>query len=220
MKLIHKARTLIADDHSIVVAGVRKVIEEQCEIVGTVEDGRLLVETAKQLNPDLIILDISMPFLNGVDAARQLRHSMPSTKLLFLTMHASKRYAIESFKAGGRGYVLKHNAATELPLAIRIVLEGRYYLTPTIGGLVIDQVVSEGEGQIIETPSDKLTIRQREILQLIGEGKETKDIAALLNVSVKTVHFHKTCIMQQLKLSSTAELTHYAIVQGLKAGNN
>lgn len=129
---IKKPRVLMADDHSIFLAGVRKLIEDQCEVVGTVEDGRALLEAADRLKPDLILLDISMPLLNGLEAARHLQKTLPETKLLFLTMHASSRYATEAFKAGAQGFLLKQSAASELPQAIEAVVQGKHYLTPRL----------------------------------------------------------------------------------------
>ena len=210
-----KPRVLMADDHSILLAGVRKLIEDQCEVVGTVEDGRALLEAADRLKPDLILLDISMPLLNGLEAARHLKKTLPETKLLFLTMHASSRYATEAFTAGAQGFLLKQSAASELPQAIEVVLQGKHYLTPSIVKPMIDQALKIGEASAIMGIAKELTPRQREILQLVGEGKGTKEIATLLNLSVKTVQFHKTCLMQELNVHSTAELMRYAITQGL-----
>lgn len=210
-----KPRVLMADDHSILLAGMRKLIEDQCDVVGMVEDGRALLEAADRLKPDLIILDISMPLLNGLDAARQLKKARPDVKLLFLTMHASPRYATEAFKAGGNGYLLKQSAASELPKAIDAILHGNHYLTPSIAKPVIDQAMRTDEGPSIKGADTELTARQREVLQLIGEGKGTKEIAAVLHVSVKTVEFHKTCLMNALDLHTTAALMRYAIARGL-----
>jgi DNA-binding NarL/FixJ family response regulator len=213
--MMTKPRVLMADDHSILLAGMRKLIEDQCDVVGMVEDGRALLEAADRLKPDLIILDISMPLLNGLDAARQLKKARPDVKLLFLTMHASPRYATEAFKAGGNGYLLKQSAASELPQAIDAILHGNHYLTPSIAKPVIDQAMRTDEGPSIKGADTELTARQREVLQLIGEGKGTKEIAAVLHVSVKTVEFHKTCLMNELDLHTTAALMRYAIARGL-----
>lgn len=214
MTQVRKPRVLMADDHSILLAGVRKLIEDRCEIVGTVENGRALVEVAERLEPDLIILDIAMPLMNGLDAARRIRRSCPTTKLLFLTMHSSPRYATEALKVGGNGYLLKHSAPDELPQAIEAVLNGRTYLTPTIVQPVLDSMQQPGQLGNRKAVSD-LTPRQREVLQLIGEGKSLKDIAVLLNLSVKTVEFHKTCLMERLNLHSTPALIRFAIAEGL-----
>lgn len=214
---MNKPRVLLADDHSLVLAGLRRLVEDSCEVVGTVEDGRSLIEAAQRLEPDLILLDIAMPLLNGIDAARQIRKLCPNTKLIFLTMQTSPTYATEAFQAGANGYLLKRSAPMELPLAIEAVLRGQHYLTPAIAKPVLDRAIgpsSPSPSSIKRSPSD-LTQRQREVLQLIGEGKTTKEIATLLNVSVKTVEFHKARLMEELDFHSTAELMRYAITQGL-----
>lgn len=215
MNQISKPRVLLADDHGILLAGVRKLIEDRCDIVGTAVDGRALLEAASRLQPDLIILDISMPLLNGLDAARQLRKLLPETKLLFLTMHASTRYATEALKVGASGFLLKQTADEELPQAITAVLQGKQYLTPSITKPVIAQFLNPEETRVIKGDPSALTARQREVLQLIGEGKGTKEIATLLNVSIKTVQFHKTSLRQELDIHSTGELMRYAITRGL-----
>ncbi|MDH5499331.1 MAG: response regulator transcription factor [Nitrospira sp.] len=209
-----KPRLLIADDHSIMLAGLRKLVEGMCDVVGTVEDGRALVESAERLRPDLILIDISMPLLNGMDAARQIKKLVPDAKLLFLTMHASPVFATEALQAGGSGYLLKQSAASELPQAIETVLKGQTYLTPAITRSVLDSMVAPNATEVKKSVMD-LTPRQREVLQLLGEGKSPKDIAVLLNVSVKTVEFHKTRLMEQLNLHSTLALAKYAIAEGL-----
>lgn len=209
-----KPRVLIADDHSILLAGLRRLVEDSCEVVGTVEDGRALIEAADRLKPDVIILDISMPLLNGLDAARQLKKSMPDVKLLFLTMHASPTYATEALKAGGNGYLLKQSAATELPQAIEAVLKGQTYLTPAITRPILESTINPARRDLKRALTD-LTPRQREVLQLVAEGKSTKDIAVLLNVSAKTVEFHKARLMEQLEVHSTAALIKFAIAEGL-----
>ena len=208
-----KPRVLMADDHSLILAGLRKLVEEECEVVGTVEDGRALVEAAQTLRPDLILLDISMPRLNGLEAARQLRTLVPDSKLIFLTMHASPTYATEAFQAGASGYLLKHSAEEELSQAIKSVLQGRHYLTPLVTKDVLDSVLKPSTGE--RGTSTALTARQREVLQLVAEGHGTKEIAMILSVSVKTVEFHKARLMQQLDLHSIADLTKYAITQGI-----
>lgn len=212
MTLVSKPRVLMADDHSIVLTGVRKLIEDRCEVVGTVDNGRTLVETAERLRPDLILLDISMPLMNGLDAARQIKNTCPETKLIFLTMHTSPRFVTGAFKAGGHGYVLKHSASDELVQAIETVLSGHTYLTSAIVQPVLDSFLQSDQQK---KGVEDLTPRQREVLQLIGEGKGLKDIAGLLNLSVKTVEFHKTCLMEQLDLHSKAALIRFAIAEGL-----
>lgn len=209
-----KPRLLMADDHSIMLAGLRKLVEGTCEVVGEVEDGRALVEAAERLRPDLILLDISMPLLNGMDAARQIKKSVPEAKLIFLTMHASPVFATEALQAGASGYLLKQSAASELPHAIDTVLKGQTYLTPTITKPVLDSIVRQSQGELKRSLM-QLTPRQREVLQLLAEGKSPKDIALLLNLSVKTVDFHKMRLMEQLDLHSTLALCKFAIAEGL-----
>ncbi|MCX5723219.1 MAG: response regulator transcription factor [Nitrospirae bacterium] len=208
-----KPRVLMADDHSLILAGLRKLVEADCEVVGTAEDGRTLVAEAQKLRPDLILLDISMPLLNGLDAARQLRTLVPESKLIFLTMHASSTYAMEAFQVGASGYLLKRSAASELGLAIQSVLQGQCYLTPLLTKEVLDSVLKP----TVREPgqSKALTPRQREVLQLVAEGRGTKEIATILSVSVKTIEFHKSRIMEQLDVHSTADLTKYAITHGI-----
>ena len=207
-----KPRLLMADDHSIMLAGLRKLVEGTCEVVGAVEDGRAVVEAAERLRPDLILIDISMPLLNGMDAARQIKKSVPDAKLIFLTMHASPVFAAEALQAGASGYLLKQSAASELPQAIDTVLKGQTYLTPMITRSVLESI---GKPKEMRKSLMDLTSRQREVLQLLAEGKSPKDIAVLLNLSVKTVEFHKTRLMEQLDLHSTLALAKFAIAEGL-----
>jgi len=214
-EVTRRPRVLLADDHSLMLAGLRRLVEETCDVVGAVEDGRALVEAVQHLEPDLILLDISMPLLNGIDAARQIRKLHHPAKLIFLTMHTSPSYVTEAFHVGASGYLLKRSAPMELPLAIEAVLKGQQYLTPSITKPVLAQTMEREEAPAIKGSSVALTPRQREVLQLIGEGKGTKAIASLLHVSVKTIEFHKTCLMKQLNLHTTAELMRYAITQGL-----
>lgn len=214
-----KPRVLLADDHSILLAGLHKLIEDRCEVVGMVEDGRALVEAAGHLQPDLILLDISMPFMNGLDAARQIKKLLPDTKLLVLTMHSSPTYATEALKAGASGYLLKQSAATELPQAIEAVLKGLTYLAPAITKSTLEKVSRQGQPEIKSALMD-LTPRQREVLQLIAEGKSMKDIATLLSVSVRTVEFHKARLMEQLDLHSTPALIKFALAEGLASAES
>ena len=210
-----KPRVLMADDHSLILAGLRKLVEVECDVVGTAEDGRMLVEAAQKLRPDLILLDISMPLLNGLEAARQLAKLVPESKLIFLTMHASPTYATEAFQAGASGYLLKRSAASELSQAVKSVLQGQQYLTPLITKDVLDSVFKPSTGERGTPASTALTPRQREVLQLVAEGRGTKEIATILSVSVKTVEFHRSRIMQQLDIHTTADLTKYAITHGI-----
>jgi DNA-binding NarL/FixJ family response regulator len=205
----------LADDHSLMLAGLRKLIEETCEVIGTVEDGRALVEAVQSLHPDLVLLDIAMPLLNGIDAARQIKKSCPDVKLIFLTMQTSPTYATEAFQAGASGYLLKRSVPVELPLAIDAAMRGQHYLTPSIAKPVIERALNPDGPPAVKGSRAALTPRQREVLQLIGEGRGTKEIAELLHVSVKTVEFHKTNLMEELDIHTTAELMRYAITQGL-----
>jgi DNA-binding NarL/FixJ family response regulator len=208
-----KPKVLLADDHSLVLEGFRRILEDECEIVGTVEDGRALLESAARLKPHVVLLDISMPLLNGIDATRQLKKTLPDVKVIFVTMHADPAYLNEAFKAGASGYLLKRSAGSELAQAIHSVLEGNYFVTPLLTkGLVTSAI---GDAPIPATRQSVLTPRQREVLQLVAEGKAVKEIAQLLNISPKTVEFHKAQIMEQLDLRTTAELTKYAMAHGL-----
>jgi DNA-binding NarL/FixJ family response regulator len=201
---VRRPRLLLADDHSLVIAGLRKLLEPEFDVLATVEDGRTLVSRARELQPDAILLDISMPLLNGLEAARQIHKTEPGLKLVFLTMHADPDYVSEAFRAGASGYLLKRSAASELILALQEVLRGGTYITPLIANAAADRVFTN-------PPANWLTPRQREVLQLVAEGKSTKETAAILNVSIKTVEFHKAAIMHRLGLHSIAELTRYAI---------
>ena len=210
-----RPRILMADDHSLVLAGLRRLVEEEGDVVGTVEDGRALVEEAQRLRPDLILLDISMPLLNGLDAARQLTKLVPDSKLIFLTMHATPTYVTEAFKAGAAGYLIKQSAAAELKQAIQAVQRGQHYMTPSVTKDMLGTTLHPSEGPVCKRPVTALTPRQREVLQLIAEGKGTKAIASILHISVKTVEFHRTRLMEELNLHSAAELTKYAVSEGL-----
>jgi DNA-binding NarL/FixJ family response regulator len=208
-----RPRVLIADDHTLVVDGLRKILEPECDVVGAVEDGRALLAAAEQLKPDIILLDISMPLLNGVEAARRLRTAVPGARLIFVTMHADATYVAEALRAGGSGYVLKRCASLELLDAIHEVLSGRAYVTPLIRKDVLDG--SPGWSADSAEASGELTDRQREVVQLVAEGHQIKEIAAILNISSKTVAFHKANVMRRLGIRSTAELTKYALEHGI-----
>ena len=208
-----KPRILLADDHLLVLEGYRRILEDQCEVVGTAEDGRALLEVASRLKPNVVLLDISMPLLNGIDATRHLKKIMPDIKVIFVTMHADPAYLNEAFKAGASGYLLKRSAGTELIQAIQSVIGGNFYVTPLLTKGLVNSVISEAPTP--PTRQSILTPRQREVLQLVAEGKAVKEIAQLLNISPKTVEFHKAQIMEQLDLRTTAELTKYAMAHGL-----
>lgn len=210
-----KTRLLMADDHTLVLEGLQRILESEVELVGTAENGRDLVRTNEQLKPDVVLVDISMPQLNGIDATRQLLKATPNTKVIFVTMHADADYVAEAFRVGAAGYLLKRSAASELVAAIHEVMKGRYYVTP----LVTREALSPLFGGRTEPSklSSTLTPRQREVLQLVAEGRSVKEIAAILKVSAKTVEFHKSALMERLDIHTTAELTRYAIGHGLVA---
>ncbi|OGW47380.1 MAG: DNA-binding response regulator [Nitrospirae bacterium RBG_19FT_COMBO_58_9] len=212
-----RPRVLLADDHTLVLDGFRKLLEDRCEIVGVAEDGRTLLRMAQELQPDIVTLDISMPQLNGVDAARKLKKLLPRTKLIFVTMHADSAYVNEAFKAGASGYLLKRSAGSELLQAIQSAMDGKCYVTPLVAKGLVKSIVAGGRPAVLE--DELLTSRQREVLQLVAEGMTVKEIASALNISPKTVEFHKSQIMTQLDRHTTAELTKYALVHGLIASD-
>jgi DNA-binding NarL/FixJ family response regulator len=208
-----KPRVLLADDHTFVLEGFKKLLEEQCELVGSVEDGRALVEAAANLRPQVVILDISMPRLNGIEAAKKLKKQFPEMKLIFVTMHAETVYVNEAFKAGASGYLLKQSAITELAQAVQSVMSGNFYVTPLITRDVMTSFLKPEQSR--SATMDDLTTRQREILQLVAEGFSAKEIAEQLKISHRTVEFHKAKIMEQLHLHTTIDLVKYAMAQGL-----
>ena len=210
---MNRPRVLLADDHPLFLAGLRSLVEAECEVVGTVSDGRALVEAASRLKPEVIVLDISLPLLNGIDAARQIKKEQPEAKILILTMHANLAYLKEALAAGASGYLLKTSAREELLRALRDVLKNRIHVSPGFGEEIVDQF--ERRPRSFTGSQSVLTARQRQILQLVAEGRTAKEIAGILSVSVQTVAFHKHQIMQKLGLHTTAELTKYAIQEGL-----
>lgn len=209
-------RIVLADDHQLVRAGLRSLLEKEpgFEIVAEASDGLEAVNLVTRLTPDLAILDIGMPNLNGIEATRQIRAEVPQTKVLALSMHASAQYVSRMFEAGASGYILKDSAYEELLQAVRTVMVGRIYLGKDITGVVIEDYVrrTAAAPQVTET---RLTPREREIAQMLAEGRSTKEIAGKLVVSVKTVETHRQHIMEKLKISGIAELTKYAIREGL-----
>ena len=208
-----RRRVLLADDHPVVLDGVAKILEDEFDVVGKVEDGRALVAAAQALNPDVIVTDMTMPLLHGLEACRQVRQLAIASKVIFLTMHADVAYAKEAFEAGASGYLLKRSAASELVEAIHTVIQGRVYLTPLV--FQDGQIPLEYESRNQVPLLKHLTPRQREVLQLIAEGKSIKEIAVILSISVKTVDFHKTKLMETLHLQSNADLTKFALSHGL-----
>ena len=206
-----RARILLADDHKLTLEGIRAILEPHHEIIGTVTNGRALLEAALRLKPDLIALDITMPLLNGVDAAVQIKKSLPEAKLLFVTMHVSPAYLEAALDVGGTGYVLKSAAREELLEAVDSVLKGRIYITPGLSSEHLERFQDPSRAAAVL----RLTARERETLQLIAEGRAAKEIAHVLNISIKTVAFHRENIKKKLGLRTTAELTKHAIEQGL-----
>lgn len=210
-----RARVLLADDHKIVAAGLQGILEPEFELVGTVQDGRALLKAARELRPDVIVVDISMPLLNGIEAVRQLKKANDRAKVVFLTMHPDVTYASRAFEAGASGYVLKHSAPAELVTAIREALKGRTYVTPMIAGELM-RSYQDGSGKR-KDPIRTLTPRQREVLQLLAEGHSAKDAAAILGISPRTAEFHKYRMMRELGIRTNAELMQYAIKHGVVA---
>jgi DNA-binding NarL/FixJ family response regulator len=208
-----RPRVLLADDHPLFLAALRSLLETECEVVETVGDGRALVEAAARLRPEVIVLDISLPLLNGIDAARQIKKEQSEVKILFLTMHANLAYLKAALVAGATGYLLKTSAREELMGALRDVIRNRIHVSPGFGEEIVVQF--ERRPGSLTVPKPVLTTRQREILQLVAEGRTAKEIAGILNVSLQTVAFHKHQIMEKLGLHTTAELTKYAIQEGL-----
>jgi DNA-binding NarL/FixJ family response regulator len=199
-------RVMLADDHTILVEAFRKLLESRCEIVGTVSDGQALLDLAPKLKPDVILLDISMPLLNGLEAGKQLKSILPAVKVVILTMNEDPDFAVEAMQSMASGYLLKKSAASELFHAIQQVLKGKSYVTPQIARGMRHATVRHPQD------SDKtLTARQRDVIQLLAQGKSMKEAADLLNVTARTVAFHKYRIMGQLKLKTTADLIHFAI---------
>jgi DNA-binding NarL/FixJ family response regulator len=210
-----RSRVLIADDHSMVIDGLRALLEPEYEVVGAVNDGRAVLPEVRRLQPDVVVIDISMPLLNGLDCARQLRDAGCTAKILILTMHPDATLAQEALAAGASGYVLKSSPGSELKAALRDVLGGRTYLSPAV-----TRDLNEIMGRMTSIHQDvwaRLTPRQREVLQLLAEGKSHKEVANVSNISVKTAEYHKYAILDKLGLKTNAELVQYAIRHGIIA---
>jgi DNA-binding NarL/FixJ family response regulator len=210
-----RKRIVLADDHSLMLEGLSRLLADEFEIVGSVTNGRALVEEAQRLVPDVVVVDIGMPELNGIEAARRLSHSLPSVKIVFVTQQLDPAYLRAAFNAGASAYVSKQSASTELIMAIRMALNHRFYVTPHTGGDVADYTRFHPHMNPSELFGGSLTPRQREVLQLVAEGKTSKEISADLGISSKTVEYHRNCIMDQLGVRSTAELTRYAVSRGI-----
>ena len=201
-------RVILADDHTILAEAFRKLLESTCEVVATVADGHALLEVASKLRPDVIVLDIAMPLLNGLDAGRQVKEAVPGVKLIFLTMNEDPDLAVEAIRMGASGYLLKKSAASELFKAIQAALRGKSYVTPQIAKGMETSFIRDPEGNKLYPT---LTPRQRQVVQLLAEGKSMKEAADVLNVATRTIAFHKYRIMEDLKLKTTADLIQFAV---------
>lgn len=211
-----KIRILLVDDHKILRDGICSLVKEysDMEVVGEAADGRMALRLVQELSPDVVIMDISMPDLNGIDATRRISADYPNVKVIALSMHYDKQFVAEIFKAGASGYLIKDSAFDELEHAIRVVMDDKTYINPQIASLVVESLINQ------PTPPNHqafslLTEREREVLQLIADGKSTKEIASDLNVSSKTIESHRRQVMGKLNIRNVAELTKYAIREGL-----
>ena len=208
-----KVKVLLGDDHVLILDGIRSALQSQYDVVGVATDGRALVQAAERLKPDVVVLDISMPLLNGFEAALQIKKSLPHAKLIFLSQHLNPAYLKQALKAGASGYVLKSGATEELQKAISTALRGQTYITTAFGDDVVARLWNrDGE---VNNEAEDLTDRQREILQLIVEGRGNKEIAEVLHLSVKTIEFHRARIMLKLGVHTVAELTKVSLQRGL-----
>lgn len=209
---MRRPRVLLADDHQMLREAFARLLEPSCDVVGGVADGRALLSAAPALKPDVVVLDISMPLLNGLDAARQLKKSMPEVRIVVLTVNEDADLAAEAFRAGASSYLLKNSAASELLLAIEESMRGRCYVTPLVAKELVD-ALSQAKNR--RAQRDVTSPRQREVLQLLAEGRTMKQVARILNITPRTVAFHKYGIMRQLGVRSTAELVQAAIRMGV-----
>jgi len=213
MSAPQRPRVLLADDHLLVAEALKSLLAAEYELVGVVEDGRALIEAARTLRPDVIVADVTMPQLNGIDALIQLRQGGDRVPVVFLTMHRDVTFARRALEAGAAGFVLKHSAAVELTAALRAALAGQTYLTPQLAAEVL--AAMKGGPQRTNDPIGSITPRQREVLQLLAEGRSAKEIGTSLAISARTVEFHKYQMMETLGLHTNAELIHFAIKHGL-----
>jgi len=209
---MNRPRVLLADDHRMVTEGLKRVLSDDFELVGAVEDGQALLAAAKKLRPDVIVADITMPGVNGIDALHLLRKHNPEVKVVFLTMHQDRAYARRALAAGAAGFVVKHAASDELVMAIQAALKGKTFITPALAGDVLNDI---RRGASEKNADGTITPRQREILQLLSEGRSAKEIAQMLSISARTVEFHKYQMMETHGLHSSAELVHFAVKHGI-----
>ena len=209
-----RARILLADDHILIAEALEHLLSAEFDVVGTVSDGRALLQAARELAPDVVVVDIGMPLLNGLDAGEQLKTQHPAVRVIYLTQNRDPRLAVEAFRRKASGYLLKDSAASELTTAIREALRGRSYVSPAIAKEMSEEASAARVGQMTVR---KLSTREREVLQLLAEGKSMKEVAALLSISPRTVEFHKYRIMELLRVKTNAELVQQAIKLGLIA---
>jgi DNA-binding NarL/FixJ family response regulator len=203
-----RTRIIIADDHTLLSDTIKNLLEPEFEVVGTFNDGQTLIEAGPRLMPDVIVLDIGMPLMNGLSAGQRLKQMLPKVKLIYLTMNQDPDLAAEAFRLGASAYILKTSAASELVYAIREALRGMHYVTPV---MTKDMVGSFVQNFKHRAPTHELTLRQKEVLQLLAEGRPMKEVAYMLKITPRTVAFHKYTIMEQLQMKSSAELIQYAI---------
>jgi two-component system response regulator NreC len=210
-------RMILADDHAVMRHGLRLLLEKQedFEVVGEAGDGREAVSLAEALKPDIALLDITMPGFNGIEAARQITGKQPGVAIIVLSMHADEAFVLRALKAGARGYVLKESAEGELISAVRLVFGGKAFFSPTISRMLLQDYIRQMQDKDIEDSYELLTARERELLQLIAEGKSNKDVANMLNLSVYTVETHRSNILGKLNLHSMPELILYAVRKGI-----
>jgi two-component system, NarL family, response regulator NreC len=210
-------RILLADDHAVMRTGLRLVLERQPDfrVVAEASDGREAVALAQQHKPDVVVMDIGMPNLNGIEAARQLTASVPEAPVVILSMHSDESYVLRALKAGARGYLLKESAESDLIAAIRAVHNGKAFFSPAVSRMLVEDYVRQLQDREIEDSYELLTTREREVLQLIAEGKSNKEIASMLNVSLYTVESHRGNLMEKLNLHTVPELILYAVRKGV-----
>ncbi len=210
-------RVLLADDHKLIRAGLRLVVDQQPDlsVVGEADDGRQAVELAKSLKPNVVVMDIGMPNLNGIEAARQIRGIDPDASVVMLSMHSDEGYVLRALSAGARAYLLKDSATTDLVQAIRAVVEGKSFFSPAVSKVLLQDYIRKLQRSGAEDSYDLLSPREREVLQLVAEGKSNKEVASLLHLSVYTVETHRAKIMQKLNLKGVPELILYAVRKGI-----
>jgi two-component system response regulator NreC len=212
-----KIRVLLADDHNLIRAGLRRVVASQPDFIvaGEAEDGRQAVAMAEQLKPDVVVMDIGMPLLNGIEAARQIRTTQPETQIVMLSMHSDEGYVLRALKAGAKAYLLKDSAEADLARAIHAAAEGKSFFSPAVGKVLLEDYMRKMERTGAEDSYELLSPREREVLQLVAEGKSSKEVANLLDLSVYTVETHRARVMQKLNLHGIPELTLYAVRKGI-----